>query len=95
MRRWGGRRAALLTLLVLTRDRHICQCTGGCTWHVAGDGGTRCPRRATTADHWPLRRDEGGPDTLDNLRAACRSCNSADGARYGNTKRAGYPTQRM
>ncbi|CAB4175902.1 HNHc domain containing protein [uncultured Caudovirales phage] len=47
--------------------------------------------QATTADHlievdrWPT--DVPGVNGLDNLVAACRSCNSSRGARYGNLKR--------
>lgn len=46
-----------------------------------------CGRAATTADHWPVGRDEGGTDTLDNLVPSCRSCNAARGARYVQEKR--------
>ena len=48
-------------------------------------------RDATTADHlieidrWP--QGEPGINSLDNLVAACKMCNSARGARYGNLKR--------
>lgn len=48
-------------------------------------------RQATTADHlievdrWPT--DTPGVNGLDNLVAACKSCNSSRGARYGNLKR--------
>jgi hypothetical protein len=87
MRRWGGRRAQALTRAVLMRDQHRC--------HVPG-----CTRRATTADHTPIRRDQGGPDTMDNLKACCAHHNSSDGARYRNAKHAGhariaYPSPRM
>lgn len=70
--RWGGHRAALLTALVLARDEHVCYWCGG---------------YATTADHWPVARSEGGPDTLDNLVAACGPCNFARGARLRNATR--------
>lgn len=53
---------------------------------VLARDGWRCPCGATTdltIDHiWPLSR--GGPDTEDNLRVLCRSCNSSKGAKtYG------------
>lgn len=47
--------------------------------------------QATTADHlievdrWQL--NEPGINSLDNLVAACKPCNSSRGARYGNLKR--------
>ena len=50
-------------------------------------------RTATTADHlievdrWP--DDTPGINSLDNLVAACKQCNSSRGARYGNLKRKG------
>lgn len=48
-------------------------------------------RQATTADHlietdrWP--QETPGVNGLDNLVAACKTCNSSRGARYGNLKR--------
>ena len=50
-------------------------------------------RLATTADHlteidrWPI--GHAGVNSLDNLVAACKPCNSSRGARYGNLKRVG------
>lgn len=79
---WGGRRAAALTAAVLARDHDDALGYAPCYW---------CGARATTADHHPIGRDEGGPDTLDNLVAACRPCNSARGAAYANSKRAADP----
>jgi hypothetical protein len=45
-------------------------------------------RRSTRADHWPIARADGGPDTLDNLRGICEPCDrprvaaqAADGRR--------------
>ena len=80
--RWGGRRAARLTEAVLARDYDPEAGYTPCRW---------CAGRATTADHYPLGRDEGGPDTLDNLVASCRPCNSARGAAYVNAKRLTPP----
>ena len=82
MNRWGGRAAAALTAAVLARDGYRCRFPG-------------CTAIATTADHHPVPRDAGGPDTLANLRAACLHHNAQAGARYGNAKRAGYPPERM
>ena len=48
---------------VLRRDKHRC------TINAPG-----CTGRATHADHIVLR-SMGGDDSLDNLRAACESCN--------------------
>lgn len=35
-----------------------------------------CGRPATTADHYPVKRADGGSHGLENLVPACRSCNS-------------------
>ncbi|CAB4163037.1 HNHc domain containing protein [uncultured Caudovirales phage] len=54
-------------------------------------------RTATTADHlieidrYPT--DQAGINSLDNLVAACKPCNSSRGARYGNLKRKGITEQ--
>lgn len=81
--RWGGRRAARLTAQVLARDYDPTIGYTPCYWcHDA---------KATTADHYPIGRDEGGPDTLDNLVASCRPCNFRRGAQYSNAKRADDP----
>lgn len=64
MSKWGGRRAQQLTRLVLARDRGVCHWCGGV---------------ATSADHWPVSRADGGPDTLANLVAACMPCNQRRG----------------
>lgn len=65
---WSGRASAELTGLVLRtfgRRCHIC-------------GLSEPP--ATTADHI-IPRSKGGPDTVDNMRPAHKSCNSSRGAR--------------
>ena len=77
MRKWAGRRATALTNAVLLRDYDARLGFTPCHW---------CGGRATTADHWPVGRDEGGPDVLDNMVPACRPCNSSRGARYRNAK---------
>ena len=59
-----------------------------------------CPRRATTADHivsaWALaqtgRLDEFV--AVENLRAACRTCNSRRGAVERNARARGRPRGR-
>lgn len=79
-RPWRGAYAARITaaLLALHHDPTIGYAP--CYWcHDA---------RATTADHYPVGRDEGGPDTMENLVPACRPCNSRRGAIYVNRKRA-------
>lgn len=75
---WGSRAATKLTRLVLARDTDPTLGWAPCYW---------CGRPATTADHWPISRIDGGPDHPDNLVAACRPCNSARGARTGNQRR--------
>jgi 5-methylcytosine-specific restriction endonuclease McrA len=86
---WGGRRAQRLTAACLARDNYRCR---------VPRNGVLCGRPASTADHI-VPRDAGGPHTLDNLRAACLSCNSRRGAEYVNAKRrhnrAHYPQPRM
>jgi 5-methylcytosine-specific restriction endonuclease McrA len=54
-----------LRLIVLERDGHRCR---------------HCGAPATTADHYPIAKADGGPTTLDNLVAACTPCNSRSGA---------------
>lgn len=76
--RWGTRAHAKLTALVLARDYDDTVGFTPCRW---------CGAPADTADHYPIGRDEGGPDTLDNLVSACRPCNSSRGAAYTNAKR--------
>lgn len=65
MSEWGGRRAQELVALVLAMFGTRC--------HLCGQPG------ATTADHL-VPRSHGGDDSLDNLRPAHLSCNSARGA---------------
>jgi 5-methylcytosine-specific restriction endonuclease McrA len=66
MARWGGRRAAAYTALVLERDNWTCVWCGG--W-------------ADTAEHIVPRSLGGDPFDLANGAAACRSCNSSRGNR--------------
>jgi hypothetical protein len=61
-----------LRLIVLERDRYICR---------------HCGAPATTADHHPIAKADGGPTTVDNLVAACTRCNSSGGAAI-RTRRA-------
>ena len=51
-------------LLVLRRDGYQCQLRG-----------TRCTGKATMVDHW-IPRSRGGSDSLNNLRASCKPCNT-------------------
>jgi 5-methylcytosine-specific restriction endonuclease McrA len=60
-----GWRWQRLSAIVLRRDGYVCRHCGG---------------RATTADH-VVPRSKGGTDALDNLVAACRSCNGSKGNR--------------
>jgi 5-methylcytosine-specific restriction endonuclease McrA len=75
---WGGRRAQRLTAAVLARDEDPDLGYTPCRW---------CGHRATTADHWPIARADGGPDTLDNLVPACRPCNTARGVAFWEQRR--------
>jgi 5-methylcytosine-specific restriction endonuclease McrA len=65
-----------LRLRVLARDGYRCQV-----------GGPRCQGEATIVDHiWPWR--EGGPWwDMGNLRASCRSCNTARAYRGFESRR--------
>jgi HNH endonuclease len=76
--RWGGRRAQALTRLVLARDHDPTLGYPPCRW---------CGAPATTADHWPVARMDGGPDDPANLIAACLTCNTSRGATLGNRAR--------
>lgn len=76
---WGGRRAQRLTAAVLARDLDPTLGYAPCKW---------CGGLATTADHWPIARAQGGRDTLDNLVAACRPCNTSRGVRLWEERRA-------
>lgn len=67
---WGGARAQRLTAAVLERDLDGRLGYAPC-FH--------CGARSTSADHYPVPRSEGGPDTLDNLVASCLGCNIARG----------------
>lgn len=69
-RPWGGRRSQLLRAAVLARDVDLDLGYTPCYW---------CGRPATSADHYPIPRSDGGPDTLDNLVAACLPCNISRG----------------
>jgi len=78
-RPWRGDYATRITAALLRLHHDVDLGYAPCHW---------CGQQATTADHWPVGRDEGGPDTMDNLVPACRSCNSRRGAQYTNAKRA-------
>jgi 5-methylcytosine-specific restriction endonuclease McrA len=83
---WGGRRAQRLTAAVLTRDHDDRLGYAPCRW---------CGEAATTADHWPIARAQGGPDTLDNLVAACLPCNTARGVKlWQDRRRPPVPSRR-
>lgn len=62
-----------LRLLVLDRDRWVCQLCGG---------------TATCVDHVVARADGGDMWNPANLRAACRRCNNQGGAELTNRRRA-------
>ena len=70
-----------LRLLVLARDRGVCQINGPTCTHVA-----------TVVDHIIARADGGDCYDPHNLRAACRACNNRGGAQITNERRARYST---
>ena len=78
MKAWGGRRAGRIRSAVLARDYDPTLGYTPCHW---------CGAAATTADHHPVARMDGGPDTLDNLVSACLPCNASRGAILGNAAR--------
>ncbi|MCP2281076.1 HNH endonuclease [Nocardia amikacinitolerans] len=61
---WSGRRAQALRAATLATYGTLC--------HLCGRPG------ANTADHL-IPHSQGGPDSLENLRPAHKSCNSARG----------------
>jgi hypothetical protein len=67
---WGGARAKRLKLAVLARDYD--DRLGYTPCH-------HCGKPATSADHYPVARIDGAPDTLDALVAACLPCNVSRG----------------
>ena len=69
-RRWGGRRAQRLRVLVLARDTDPDLGYAPCR---------HCGQPADSVDHWPIPRSQGGPDTPDNLISSCLPCNVARG----------------
>jgi 5-methylcytosine-specific restriction endonuclease McrA len=77
---WGGIAAQRLTRAVLARDYDAALGFTPCHW---------CGRPASEFDHWPVGRDEGGPDTLANGVPACGPCNKARGVAYLRAKLAG------
>ena len=70
--RWGGRRAQALTRAVLARDFDPALGYTPCRW---------CGGVATSGDHWPVARVDGGPDTVDAMVSACLPCNVSRGVR--------------
>ena len=77
-RRWGGRPAQRLTAAVLARDHDPALGYAPCL---------HCGRPANSADHWPVARVDGAPDTLDALVSACLPCNQSRGAVLGLQRR--------
>jgi 5-methylcytosine-specific restriction endonuclease McrA len=61
---------------ILDRDHGLCQ--------IQAEG---CTRYATCVDHIVARADGGDCWQPANLRAACRTCNSRDGALRTNSRR--------
>ena len=86
MNRWAGRPAARLTAAVLARDYDDALGFTPCRW---------CGDPATTFDHWPIARRDGGPDTLANGVSACRPCNARRGvADWEQRRRPPLPSRR-
>lgn len=68
--RWAGALSQRLAAAVLARDYDPDLGYAPCVW---------CGGRATSADHHPIPRSRGGPDTMDNLVSACLPCNISRG----------------
>lgn len=64
---------ASIRAAVIARDGHICTLCGGNVYVRA-----RKPVRRLTLDHI-IPYSRGGPDTVENLRVACLSCNARRG----------------
>jgi hypothetical protein len=77
--KWGGKRAQALTAAVMARDYDPALGYTPCHW---------CGEPATSFDHWPIARTDGGPDTLDNGVAACLPCNTSRGVKLWQDRRA-------
>lgn len=77
--KWAGRRVQRITRYVLGRDYRPDLGYTPCHW---------CGRPATTADHYPVSRMNGGSDDPANLVSACKPCNSSRGAKEGNRARS-------
>lgn len=67
-----------MTALVLARDTDPALGYAPCRW---------CGARATTADHWPVARVDGAPDTAEACVAACVRCNTSRGAALALARR--------
>lgn len=78
--RWGGKTAAALTVAVLARDGGVCYWCGGV---------------ASTFDHYPVARVEGGADDLANGVASCRLCNQKRGGELTVARRLPPPPSRQ
>jgi hypothetical protein len=85
LKRWAGGGATRLRLACLARDYDEALGYTPCRW---------CGAPATTADHWPIARAEGAPDTLDALVSACRPCNARRGAELFDQRAAPPPPSR-
>jgi len=66
-----------LRLLILDRDRNVCQMRG-----------PKCRRYATDVDHIVAVSEGGAFYDPANLRAACRACNGRGGAMITNARAA-------
>jgi hypothetical protein len=71
---------------VLARDRDPRLGYAPCFW---------CGEPASTADHWPVARIEGAPDTAEACVAACRPCNLRRGGELSVTRRRPPPPSRQ
>lgn len=83
--RYAGDIVTRLNRAVLARDYSAELGYTPCVW---------CGGIATTADHWPVSRVDGGLDTPAACVSACRPCNSSRGATMGNQRRTAPPPSR-
>lgn len=76
--KWGGRPHRRIVAAVLARDYDPALGYTPCL---------HCGRPATSADHWPVARVEGAPDTVDACVSSCLPCNLQRGAELGRLRR--------
>lgn len=75
---------------ILERDKwrcHSCNCKTLSLTHLLQHGLPLWHPRAATVDHFPVPLSKGGDHDWDNVRCACRKCNSERGAQWDKQRR--------